>query len=301
MSLSDLLTRIRFQLVRKLDLYKGNAEYRWTHRADGDRELIVYRAPHGAERTLRVRRGSTDLRVFADVFQGLSYSTLGLSRHRDIEARYRAILRAGKRPLIIDAGANVGMASLYFSGLYPDAALVAIEPDGENYAELLRHVDTMASIMPLRAALSPQEGHVEVVDTGDGAWGQRTKTAEAGVPAHTLRRIVELAGERWDAVPFLLKIDIEGFEAGLFDDATDIADRFYVMMVEPHDWMLPRQGSSTSLLRMLASLDRDFLIRRENILSISNTDPASLSGSRLADPTSAPNPAAAPTRVVPTA
>jgi FkbM family methyltransferase len=39
---------------------------------------------------------------------------------------------------IIDGGANIGIASLYFLNQYPTARLVAVEPSPANFEDLAR-------------------------------------------------------------------------------------------------------------------------------------------------------------------
>jgi 31-O-methyltransferase len=52
------------------------------------------------------------------------------------EACYRTEVRAGAGALIVDAGANIGMASLYFSRAWPGTELVAIEPSYQSHEVL---------------------------------------------------------------------------------------------------------------------------------------------------------------------
>ena len=75
---------------------------------------------------------------------------------------------------------------------------------------------------------------------------------------------------RHGGAPFIVKIDIEGFEGELFSRNLEWLDRFYVLIIELHDWMLPRQRSSQSFLRAVGALDRDFLQVGENVFSIAN-------------------------------
>ncbi len=73
-------------------------------------------------------------------------------------------------------------------------------------------------------------------------------------------------------MPFLVKIDIEGFEADLFKENTEWVQKFPVLIVELHDWMLPRSANSQNFLKCVSSLDRDFVFRGENVFSIKNTN-----------------------------
>src|SRR5450759_1503311 len=56
-----------------------------------------------------------------------------------LDQTYRFI--AGRPdPFIIDCGANVGLGVIYFKHLYPDARILAFEPDSRIFAMLERNV-----------------------------------------------------------------------------------------------------------------------------------------------------------------
>src|SRR5687767_12488201 len=56
----------------------------------------------------RLRKGTSDLLVFREVFLFKTY-------HIELD----------KPALIIDAGANIGLTSIYFSNRFPDARIIA--------------------------------------------------------------------------------------------------------------------------------------------------------------------------------
>ncbi len=70
--------------------------------------------------------------------------------------------------------------------------------------------------------------------------------------------------------PFIVKIDIEGGEAALCSDATERVGQTPILIVELHDWLLPRRGISQPFLKSIAPLDRDLIHIGEDIYSISN-------------------------------
>jgi hypothetical protein len=55
--------------------------------------------------------------------------------------------------LIIDAGANVGYASIFFARKFPSSRVLAVEPQRANYELLLRNVAAYPNVVPRRAAL----------------------------------------------------------------------------------------------------------------------------------------------------
>jgi FkbM family methyltransferase len=229
------------------------------------------------ERELKLRANGSDFLGFLQVFDPCQYNTSKLARDSDLRTRYEVIRSAGKRPLIIDAGANIGLAALYFRDVYPEAAILCIEPEESNFAELSRNVADDQLILPLRAAIARADGQTEVIDPGCGHLGFRTRDAgersSETVPAYSLPTLLQIAQQKWRAVPYILKMDIEGGEAGFFDDDPSIIDQFYAVFLEPHDWLLPKQRTTASFLTAIASRDRDFIMMGENILSITNEDP----------------------------
>jgi hypothetical protein len=72
------------------------------------------------------------------------------------------------------------------------------------------------------------------------------------------------------AVPFIAKIDIEGAERDLFQEPTAWVDHFPLLIVELHDWLLPKQRTSEPFLKCVSQRDRDFVHIGENVFSIRN-------------------------------
>ena len=221
---------------------------------------------HGEWSVFHMRPDSTDFDVFFQVFVDRNLRLSDWSFFAALCRRHDAIVAAGKRPLIIDCGANVGFSTVYFQLLMPKAIVVALEPEPSNFSTLqanLRGMDAVA----LPAAVHNRAGSVAVFDAQAGNWGFRTRDG-GGVAAMSVPDILALEACR-DGEPLIVKIDIEGFEKELFADNTGWIDRFPLMIVELHDWMLPGEANSANFLRALAdSAPRDLLWRRENVFSV---------------------------------
>ena len=65
-----------------------------------------------------------------------------------------------------------------------------------------------------------------------------------------------------------MKIDIEGFEDDLFATNVEWVDEADVIIVEPHDWMLPDRHASHNFQRVLGRQSFDVMISGENLIYI---------------------------------
>jgi hypothetical protein len=89
-------------------------------------EQLTVRLGEGPNRTLFVRPNTSDRAVVADVLEKRAYDLRRLDRTQG-QQRYADILgmldrrrqRTGKRPLILDAGANIGVSALSFIADFP--------------------------------------------------------------------------------------------------------------------------------------------------------------------------------------
>jgi FkbM family methyltransferase len=176
---------------------------------------------------------------------------------------------ACEKPLIIDAGANIGAASVWFALTYPKATIVAVEPDRDNFELLKRNTIGFPSVLPINAAIASETGTLYLSDPGQGAWAYRTASQPSersySVPAITIDDLMNRVEAR---TPFILKIDIEGAELDLFSQHTNHFDSFPIVAIELHDWMLPREANSRNFLKWHALKSRDFVFRGENAFSI---------------------------------
>jgi FkbM family methyltransferase len=139
--------------------------------------------------------------------------------------------------LIVDAGANVGMAALFFADRYPGATILAVEPEQGNFDTLCANVQGFSQIKPIRSALWPSSGHVEIANPADDAWAFQVKESIGGsIPAITVPEIIAAQRRRID----VFKIDIEGAEKELFQSG---ADRWLaevdLIVLETHDRFKP--------------------------------------------------------------
>ncbi len=179
----------------------------------------------GCPQPLWARTGGTDAATFAEVFVTRQYEL----PFGDFAPRH-----------ILDLGANVGYAAVYFARRWPRAEILAVEPAAGNLDLLLKNAGPWPQITCLQAAVWSRATLVSVANPD--AEPNAFRMTEAGngtttpVAAHTVAEFAACQGcERWD----LVKMDVEGAEAAILRDASDWLDRVGVLVIELHDRLVP--------------------------------------------------------------
>lgn len=116
---------------------------------------------------------------------------------------------------IVDAGANIGLASLYLAARYRKARIISIEPNPDNHALMKRNTAIEPRIVPVHACVTGVRDQPYYIDTaGRGSHFQVHQDAR-GVPVRgmSLDQIREAYGIGRIS---LLKMDIEGAEKLVF-------------------------------------------------------------------------------------
>ena len=173
--------------------------------------------------------------------------------------------------LIIDAGANIGASVVYFSKIYPNTFIFAIEPDISNWHLLEMNTDGL-NVFNFNGAIADLDGELVLEDPGRSDWGFITKRISESDKNPNINKVKSISPSSilahsacQNTNPLILKIDIEGGEDALFNGDTNWLSKFPLVIIELHDWMLPFSGSSRNFIKSVAQYDFDFLYRGENI------------------------------------
>ncbi len=162
---------------------------------------------------------------------------------------------ADHRPLIFDLGANIGMSILFFKRLFPEARIIAFEPDPRTFEVLQSNVQANGwknvELHPL--ALAGREGEIDFfTDTGNrsslvaSVYGHRVSgTVKQRVKAAPLSKFL---GQPADFV----KIDIEGSEAEVFQELASSGSlaKIKSLAVEYHHHLVPEEDKLASFLKI---------------------------------------------------
>lgn len=234
------------------------------------RRRLIYDRRTGRLRRFHMRNDNSDYRAYD---QNIARTALDLSRfpqNARLQQCYQAMVADGKTPIVIDCGANIGTSTYWLATEFPLARILAVEPDAENarYAEL--NTSVCGNVRVIQGAISAADGKVDLDQAERGADSYRTVVSENGtIPAYSIAGLLRQEDATGEQL-LLVKIDIEGFEENLFAQNTDWVADASVIIVEPHDWMLPGRAASRHLLRAISSGDRDFLVDGEHVLSFQN-------------------------------
>lgn len=223
----------------------------------------------GDSKLVRIKINSYfDWATIHEIFGRSEYSLKGFPQETHVREHFQDLLEAKKTPLILDLGANIGLASIFFAREFPGCAVVGLEPSIHNFLSAVGNTKQEPAISILNEAVGPKDGQVEVRDPGIGNNAFRT-FRDAPVSGLVQMVSVPTLLERYEGLtPFLMKVDIEGFESELFGGNVDWIDKFKVIVIETHDWMLPGKAVSQNLVNALSGRRRDLVFRGENLFSI---------------------------------
>jgi FkbM family methyltransferase len=151
--------------------------------------------------------------------------------------RVLAFESASPSPRILDCGANVGLASLFFSRLYPAARITAFEADPSLFQMLDANLKAngAAAVETRHAAIWTSTGTLTfrcegsdsgMVDSLPGA----VDGASTTVPSLRLRDLLE------EEPVDLMKLDIEGAEDVVLADCEPMLHRVEALVMDLHEF-----------------------------------------------------------------
>jgi len=171
---------------------------------------------------------------------------------------------------IIDGGGNIGLTACFFASKYPDATVISIEPDKENFKLLKQNSKLYTNIHAFQCGIWKNNSHLKIENTnaGNNAFTV-TETNEA--TAETIEAITILHIMEKFSIPNIdvLKLDIEGSEKEVFEENFEIwLPKTKVLIIELHDKM--KKGCSKAVFTAINNFDFSLEIKGENIILTNN-------------------------------
>jgi FkbM family methyltransferase len=201
------------------------------------------------DRRVIIRQGTSDTYCLYKVFMNLEY---------------QLPFDTANPRLIVDAGANIGLATLYFANLFPNAKIISIEPELSNYELLVRNCSGIANVSPRHAALWSTETSLQIANPEAEKWCFKVSPGKDTGPAIKALTIPQILAESDDHTIDILKLDIEGAERELFSDGCEAwLPHVAVIVIELHDRYVP--GCSRALYSKLCQMAFSQETRGENV------------------------------------
>lgn len=229
-------------------------------------DVRAYRVP-GLPGAVHLRESVSDHAIFWQCLVRNQYDTRRFPQHERLMAAYREALSAGHQPVIIDCGANIGLASIWFAIQFPKARIYAVEPDPENLDLLRRNVAPFGDrVVALHGGVWDSSARLRIANPQSGSAAFQVEAAStedaSTLRAYTIPEICALAGVD---CALIVKIDIEGAQKQLFSSNADWAGKASLIALELDDWLLPWQGTSRPFFSCVSRYPFDYLISGETI------------------------------------
>jgi len=212
--------------------------------------LVALQIP-GVKHPVYVRAHTSDEYIFRTIFVEDQYA-LDLAEHPST---------------IVDAGANIGLAAVYFANKYPGAGIVCVEPEPGNYALLEKNTAPYGNISLLQKAVWSKASSIRIEDIGFDNWGFVVKEVDNDTPGSIAAlSIQDILKTREVQHPTLIKVDIEGSEREVFaaPDVHEWLNGCDVLIVEIHDRL--QQGASRAVFEALLKYDFSYDQKADHII-----------------------------------
>jgi len=241
------------------------AEHLFRFRLAARGAVASTKGPDGDVVFLRSR--TSDLATFREIFIDREYELMNLSTFPKILSVYNTMIAANNTPLVIDAGANIGLGSIFLSRLFPAASFILVEPDQDNVAIAALNVKQHANMSIVQCALWHETTRLYIRTSRDASTLKVISERESGAVAVATTTINELIAGRKDDL-FLVKMDIEGAESNVLSLNCAWLDALPILLIEPHDQWQPNNNSLAGVLSIPEYRKADIIVNNKIIIFI---------------------------------
>lgn len=219
----------------------------------------------GVKHPVILRKNTLDKFIADEIFNHKCYdiSMKNSRMYQDYAEEYDVRLPQN----IIDAGGNIGLASIFYANLYPKAQIVSVEPEEDNFCLLYENTKYYPNIKIVNGAVWDKNTDLVISNREEVIWDDGTKnagkfrvgkeeiTGERKVPAFTIDHIIKKYN--MDMVD-ILKMDVEGAEREIFNgDFEKWLPDIRILLLEHHDFY--KYGATKAVFKAISNYNFTYM------------------------------------------
>lgn len=155
-------SRINARRVHYAKLGKDGPKFLNQRRSAAEGEVISI-GVNGYKNTFHLRNKTSDIATFYQCIFNAEY---------DIKIDFEP-------KVIVDLGANIGLTSTFFKKRFPQAKIIAVEPESSNFEIMQKNTAGLDNVSLHQAGVWSKSAHLLVEDKGYGHYGFTVKEVEA--------------------------------------------------------------------------------------------------------------------------
>jgi len=211
--------------LASLKFFKNLIRFRNSKNKPATNESAFYKMLlNGKKVDLHLRTYTGDIDIFYEVFLEQCY-------------QIPKQLKIDQYQTIVDLGANVGLASVYFKTLHPSAKVFAVEMEPDNYLQLEKNATQFEDLKPIFGAIYDEITDIKISTTKLAYNFKIEIDIDKEIDALTVGTLTmhDLIANYQIKEIDLLKIDIEGAEARVLRYNNEWLANVKSMLIELHD------------------------------------------------------------------
>lgn len=230
--ISSILNRLHFcmsvpaSIMQGVLLFRNYSKFSIAIRK-GSRGKKILQSQHVYKIKIKMESGNPlihyriqDVPLIFEIFQNKIYNIKRVTQNRGH---------------IIDLGANIGLTSLYFSGVYGSTnPIISVEPSRQNNKLLELNLDLYTHITTIPTAVSNTDGVASFYDDGLGYNSKLDDSGDSTYEISTISMATLISNQNIEEIE-VLKIDIEGAEEVLFEGDIDWLRIVKNVIIEIHN------------------------------------------------------------------
>jgi FkbM family methyltransferase len=155
------------------------------------------------------------------------------------ERQYDLATHLPEKPVIVDAGANIGVSCIWLLANNPGATLIAFEPAPDNFTFLKQNLEHIEGVTLYQEAIGD---HAGTVDLHLAKHGAVHSIVDVDVGSETIAVPMVTLKDRLDSHSIthvdLLKLDVEGSELDVIRGLGDRLDNVGTVVGEVHEHLI---------------------------------------------------------------